>query len=279
MAEIVVAGASGMVGRAVVEALAGRRVSACARAELDVTSAESIRGRVGPGARVVVCCAAWTDVDGAEAQRDAAFRTNAEGPGLLAARCAEVGAALVHLSTDYVFDGRAAAPVATDHPLAPINAYGESKAEGERRVRASGAAHLIVRTSWVYAPWGRNFVRTIARAAAERERLQVVADQRGRPTSALHLARQLVRLVDAGARGTLHVTDGGECTWFELATEVARRVRPACVVEPCATADWPTAARRPAYSVLDVSEAERLLGPMPSWKDNVAEVLSRGGLA
>jgi dTDP-4-dehydrorhamnose reductase len=133
----------------------------------------------------------------------------------------------------------------------------------------------VVRTSWVYAPWGRSFVTTILRLAAERERLRVVDDQRGRPTSALHLGRALVALIDRGARGTLHVTDGGECTWHRLASEIVRRARPGVAVEPCATSAFPTPARRPAYSVLDLTETERLLGPMPPWQDDLAEVLER----
>src|SRR5690606_41203248 len=128
---------------------------------------------------------------------------------------------------------------------------------------------------WLYAPWGKNFVRTIAKLASERPELKVVDDQRGRPTSAEHLARASLALLEGGARGTFHVTDGGECTWFELAREVAAKVAPSCRVVPCTTAEHPRPAKRPAYSVLDLRETEARIGPMPDWRATVASVLAR----
>src|SRR5690606_14409224 len=134
---------------------------------------------------------------------------------------------------------------------------------------------LLIRTSWLYAPWGKNFVLTIARLAKEKPELRVVHDQRGRPTSAEHLARASLALLEAEAHGTFHVTDGGECSWFELAREVARTVAPSCAVHPCTSAEFPRPALRPAYSVLDLSETEARLGPMPDWRANLADALRR----
>jgi dTDP-4-dehydrorhamnose reductase len=224
---------------------------------------------------VVINCAAYTDVDGAEVDESAATAVNGEGVGALAERCREVGALLVHYSTDYVFDGEGTAPYATDHPTRPVNAYGRGKLAGEVALRQAGGEHLLIRTSWLYAPWGKNFVLTIAGLAAERPELRVVDDQRGRPTSAVQLAALSAKLIRARARGTFHVCDGGECTWFDLATEVARLVSPACTVQPCTSAEFPRPAKRPAYSVLDCSAAEAITGPPREWRPMVQETLAR----
>jgi dTDP-4-dehydrorhamnose reductase len=264
----------GMLGRAFAEALEGpfERVSF---PELDLGRSETIAAYVTPGITRVINCAAYTDVDGAEMHEARATAINGEGVGMLAARCREVGATLVHFGTDYVFGGQATEPYRVSAPLAPQGAYGRSKAVGERLLRESGAAHLYVRTSWLYAPWGKNFVRTIAELATKRRELKVVHDQRGRPTSAEHLARATLALSARGMSGTWHVTDGGECTWCELAQEIVRCIGAPCEVHPCSTAEFPRPAPRPAYSVLDLSETESLLGEMPDWRAQVADVLSR----
>ena len=196
-----------------------------------------------------------------------------DAPGLLATRCRVAKATLVHYSTDYVFNGRAQEPYPVDAPRDPVNAYGRTKALGEENIERAGGGYLIVRTSWLYAPWGKNFVRTIARAAAQRDSLRVVDDQRGRPTSSTHLAASTLGLIESGATGMFHVTDGGECTWFDLAAAIVANVDPSCRVEPCTTDEYPTPAARPEYSVLDVSLTEQRLGPMPDWRQNLAEVL------
>jgi dTDP-4-dehydrorhamnose reductase len=188
-------------------------------------------------------------------------------------RAREIGATLVTFGTDYVFDGRSARPYAVDHPRAPQNAYGRSKALGEQLVEQSGAAHLSVRTSWLYAPWGNNFVLMMARLTRERDVVRVVDDQRGRPTSAQHLARTTLSLVEAGVLGTFHVTDGGECTWHGLATVIRDHLRHDCTIEPVTSAEFPRPAPRPPYSVLDLSATEALLGPMPSHRQSVAAAL------
>ena len=268
----------GMVGRAfaaVLDADASVQWRGVSRAELDLADAAGVAAFEGDGADVVICCAAYTDVDGAEADPALAKRVNGEAVGELARRCASAGATLVHFSTDYVFDGSGAAPYPIDAPIEPLNVYGQSKALGEQLVREAGPDHLLVRTSWVYAPWGKNFVRTMARLTRERDALKVVDDQRGRPTSAEHLARTTWALFAGGARGTYHVTDGGECTWYELARHVQERTGADCALTPCTTADFPTPARRPAYSVLDLSGTEARVGPLGDWRAHVTDVLSR----
>jgi dTDP-4-dehydrorhamnose reductase len=195
----------------------------------------------------------------------AAWATWLKGPA--------VGAVMVHFSTDYVFDGKASTPYAVDHPLCPVNAYGRSKAAGELALRASGAEHLIVRTSWLYAPWGENFVRTILRLCEQRDEIAVVGDQRGRPTSATYLARRSLESLHAGARGTYHVTDGGECTWYELACAIRELSGATCHVRPCTSNEFPRPAPRPKFSVLDLGSTEALLGPSRCFRDNLREVV------
>lgn len=274
---IVLVGADGMLGRAFAELFARRGIDVrpALYPAIDLARPETIAPAVGDETRLVVSCAAYTDVDGAETNEAAARAVNATGIGHLAAHAARIGATLVHFGTDYVFGGEGRAPYPVEAPLAPLGAYGRTKAEGERLLRASGAAHLYVRTSWLYAPWAKNFVRTIAAAARARPELRVVDDQRGRPTSAEHLARTTLSLLERGERGTWHVTDGGECTWFELAQETVRLTGAACRVVPCTTAEYPRPAPRPAYSVLDLSATEAALGPMPDWRENLAEVVAR----
>lgn len=249
----------------------------------DLTSDASVaeqfaRARYG----LVINCAAWTDVDGAETREAAATEVNAHGPRRLAQACRASGALLLHYSTDYVFDGQGTVPYPTDAPTAPLNAYGRSKALGEEMIVDSGCKYLIARASWLYAPWAKNFVRTIADLCGKRDHLRVVDDQRGRPTSAESLARRSLALAlrsSGGAasekrRRIYHVTDGGECTWWELAALIATTLGATTRVERCTSAEFVRPARRPSYSVLDISETEALLGPAPSWQDEVKRVLA-----
>lgn len=276
-ARVLLVAPEGMLGRSWAQLLEARGI-ACEGVQFpgfDLTDRDAVGSLDLDRFDLVVNCSGWTDVDGAEAQERAATAVNGDGVGWLARRCADLGRMLVHYSTDYVFDGHGTRPYAVDAPVAPINAYGRSKQVGEARIASAGCSHLLVRTSWLYAPWGHNFVRTMARLGRERDRLRVVDDQRGRPTSAEHLARASLALLEHGASGTVHVTDGGECSWFELARYVVGRIAPACEVEPCQSHEFPRPAPRPTYSVLDLAATEALLGPMPSWQDNVADVLDR----
>ncbi|BAM02579.1 dTDP-4-dehydrorhamnose reductase [Phycisphaera mikurensis] len=227
------------------------------------------------GLRAVVNAAAYTRVDEAEAEEELATTVNGRAVGALARRCGDAGVRLVHVSTDYVFDGRRDTPYPVDHPLNPRSAYGRSKAAGEAALAASGAASLCVRTGWLHGPGGRCFVRTIRDALPRRPKLHVVADQRGRPTGAASLARLLLDLLGAGARGTFHGTDGGEATWFGVARAVAGRYGRGADVLPAETREFARPARRPAYSVLDLAATEALLGPRPPWTVALADTLDR----
>jgi dTDP-4-dehydrorhamnose reductase len=275
-APILLIGVRGMLGRAFRELLqgAGRPFEGVDLPQVDAADPTQVAALFRRSWSAVVNCAAFTNVDAAEADEAAAMRGNATAPRILAEACATTDVPLLHFSTDYVFNGKAQVPYRRDAPLAPLGAYGRSKAAGEQAVRAAGGRHLIVRTSWLYAPWGNNFVRTMARLTRDQPSLKVVDDQRGRPTSAEHLAAAALALLDRGATGTLHVTDGGECTWYELTLAIAQTLDRTCAIRPCTTDEFPRPAPRPAYSVLDLSETEALLGPMPDWRGNLGRVLA-----
>lgn len=255
-----VAGAGGQLGADLLAVL-GPAARGLTRAHLDVTDGAAVRKAVGdwalatrdlPGRRAIFNAAAWTDVDGAETDEEAAYAANATAPAHLALAAESVGAALVHVSTDYVFAGDATAPYeVTDEP-GPRSAYGRTKLAGEHAVLAASSASYVVRTAWVYGATGRNFVKTMAKLERERETLSVVDDQRGSPTWSHDLAQGLVALARSGAPGGVyHCTNGGETTWCGFARAVFEELGadPARVT-PCTTADYPRPAPRPAYSVL-----------------------------
>lgn len=273
---IIVLAGGGMLGRAVIAALRARGASPVTadRPAFDLTSPASIRRAVDRPA-LVINCAAYTNVDGAEQSPDLAMQVNAAGVAVLARRCNEVDALLVHYSTDYVFDGQASGPYPPHHPKRPINTYGRSKSAGEDEIAASGADFLLLRTSWLYAPWGRNFVRTIGKHAAQQPALRVVNDQTGRPTSAEQLAETTVAMVAAGARGIHHATDAGSCTWFQFASAIVGGLALSTRIEPCTTADFPRPAARPVYSVLDTTSTDSLIGPRRPWTSALSDVLPR----
>ncbi|MFN2427096.1 MAG: dTDP-4-dehydrorhamnose reductase [Candidatus Binatia bacterium] len=240
----------------------------------DLTKPETVAPWLTDGVRTVINCSAYTDVDGAETNEALATAINGAGVALLASHCARLGATLLHFSTDYVFDGRASSPYTVDHPISPVNAYGRSKAAGEKAIADSGCDHLIARTSWLYAPWAKNFVLTMVALGRDKPSLRVVNDQVGRPTSAQYLAERSLALLSQDARGTFHVTDGGSCSWYELASAVMKETGSSCRVEPCASEEFVRPATRPAYSILELSKTEELLGTSTDWRDNVAEVLA-----
>jgi dTDP-4-dehydrorhamnose reductase len=268
---IVLIAPSGMLGTAFVRRFeaSGAKYQALDHPDFDITDKNAVNTRI-KAADLIINCAAWTDVDGAETNEAAATKVNGEGVANLAARAKTLDATLIHYSTDYVFNGQATEPYPVDAPLDPINAYGRSKAAGEQALKASGAKHLLIRTSWLYAPWGKNFVLTIAKLAKEKDKLRVVNDQRGRPTSSEHLAATSLKLYEQGVQGTYHVTDGGECTWYELAKHIAAIVNPNCTVEPCTSEEFPRPAKRPTYSVLDLRDSEQLVSFTDLWPTNVS---------
>lgn len=272
---VLLLGATGMLGRSWRRLLEARAIAhdALARPQLDLMRPQTIREHVTDAYDLVVNAAAWTDVDGAESDEAGATRANAHAVEEIAALCARHGARLITYSTDYVFSGHASSPYPVDAPIDPVNAYGRSKALGERLLADAGAEHLLIRTSWVYAPWGKNFVRTIRSLAFSRDELSVVDDQRGRPTSATRLAENSLELYLRGALGAWHLCDGGECSWFQFAQEIVARTGAACLVSPCPSDAFPRPAKRPAYSTLDLTPTEALLGPLAPWRQSLQETL------
>ena len=238
---------------------------------------------------VIVNAAAYTDVERAEAEPELARMINARGAGAVAAAAAASGARVIQLSTDYVFDGTSALAYREDAATNPLNAYGRSKLEGERLVREAGADHLIVRTSWLYSPFGTNFVSTMLEAARKRDVLNVVDDQRGSPTSALELADALLMILERWAGGssagigeTFHLTGTGSASWFELAEHIfgvsAALGLPSAGVRPIKAESWPTKATRPPNSVLDSSKFDATYSyRMPHWRQSVADVVGAIG--
>lgn len=236
--------------------------------------------RVAPA--IVVNAAAYTAVDKAEDDVDAAFRTNAEAPGVLARACALRDIPFVHYSTDYVFDGQGSRPYREDDPTAPLGVYGASKLAGEDAVRSVGGRHLILRTAWVYGRHGHNFMKTMLRLGADRDELRVVADQVGTPTPAALIAdvtAELLGLRDAPS-GTFHLTPRGETSWHGFAEAIFEEalarglISRAPKVIPIATSDYPTRARRPGYSRLDIGRLEQVLGHvLPEWRAGLQQVL------
>jgi dTDP-4-dehydrorhamnose reductase len=232
----------------------------------------------------VVNAAAFTAVDRAEQERENAQRANAQSPAVIAAWCAANTVPLVHYSTDYVFDGQGTAPYLEDAPTAPLGVYGETKLAGEQAIRASGAQHLILRTAWVYASHGTNFLRTMLRVGADRDELRVVADQVGTPTPAALIAdvtAQLLRQRTAATSGTWHLTAAGQTTWhgfaesiFEEAVAAGLLARAPRVV-PITTAEYPTPAQRPAYSRLSIDKLQQDFGiVLPEWRVGLQRVIA-----
>ena len=281
LAPILLIGASGMLGRAwrntlqtpTPDAPSAIQHDCPSHQELDLANPSTIDRWVTDRYRTVINCAAYTDVDGAETDTDQAMRMNGDAVGYLAQRCAQAGSMLVHYSTDYVFNGQSETPYRTDQRRDPINAYGQSKAAGEQAIEAAGCQSLMIRTSWLYAPWGNNFVKTILKLTQSRDEIRVVNDQRGRPTDVVKLARNTASLLEHDAGGIFHVTDGGECTWYDFACEIVKLSGHNCRVEPCTSDEFPRPAPRPAYSVLDLAQTESLIGPMDHWNINLASTI------
>ncbi|PTM41700.1 dTDP-4-dehydrorhamnose reductase [Bosea sp. 124] len=288
---VVVTGREGQVGRALAEraSAAGVTVVTIGRPELDLERPETI-GRAFAASRpdVVVNAAAYTAVDLAESEETVAVRVNAVGAGEIAAAARSLGLPLIQISTDYVFDGRLDRPYREDDATGPVSAYGRSKLAGEQAVAAATQDHAILRTAWVYSPFGRNFVRTMLRLGQERAEVSVVADQIGSPTSALDMAdavlavaRNLVsRPEDASLRGVFHMAAQGEASWAEVAEAVfADAVAGGCQpvnVRRIATADYPTPARRPANSRLDGRKLASAHGiSLPQWRGSLAACVAR----
>jgi dTDP-4-dehydrorhamnose reductase len=286
---IAVTGLHGQVVTSLIERGAGRaEIIPLGRPELDLADGASVaRAMERAACDAVINAAAYTAVDKAEQEADLAFRINAEGAEHVARAAAKLGAPLLHLSTDYVFDGAKDSAYREDDPTGPTGAYGRSKLEGERRALAAHDNSVILRTAWVYSPFGANFVRTMLRLGEMRDEVSVVADQFGNPTSALDIAAALLdvaeRLLadsDPHLRGVFHMTGDGEASWADLAeatfAAVKRHGRRPVRVKRIATADYPMPAQRPANSRLDSSKLRRLFGvTLPPWRGSLDACVER----
>ena len=267
--KILVAGATGQLGSLLPEALAGHRVEALDRDRLDVADLGSVRDAVGSTRpQLVVNAAAWNRVDDAETDREGAFRGNALGPRNLALATAEAGIPLLHVSTDYVFDGRAGRPYHEYDAPCPLSVYGRSKLAGETAVRELNPRHFVVRTAWLYAPGHPNFPTTMIRLGRGGP-VRVVDDQVGSPTYAPHLAHAIARLVATGAFGTWHLAGAGQTSWFGLTRRLFERMGLGSEVTAVSTAEFPRPAPRPACSAL-VSIQDPPIA-LPTWEQGVDE--------
>jgi dTDP-4-dehydrorhamnose reductase len=288
---VVVTGRQGQVVCSLAERTAGTDIEivALGRPELDLAgpSREIVAAISNAKPDIVVSAAAYTHVDKAETERELAFSVNEQGARVVARAAREAGVPLIHLSTDYVFDGGKPAPYVEDDPTGPMGVYGASKLAGEHAVLAEHSDSVVLRTAWVYSPFGANFVKTMLRLAGDRDEIAVVADQLGNPSSALDIAdgiiavaRNLATSSDSGRRGLFHMAGTGEATWAEFAEGIfaASKARggPTANVRRIASADYPTVARRPANSRLDCGKLARVHGvQLPDWRNSVEQVIGK----
>ena len=288
---MVVTGREGQIVRCLAERASGTDIEiiALGRPELDLAGpgGDIVATIIRAGPDVIVSAAAYTQVDNAETDRDLAFAVNERGPRAIARAACETGVPLIHLSTDYVFDGRKPTPYAENDPTGPNGAYGASKLAGEQAVLAEHTDTVVLRTAWVYSPFGANFLKTMLRLAIDRDEVGVVADQRGNPSSAFDIAdgivsvaRNLVASSDPALRGVFHMAGSGEATWADFAEGIfaasAACGGPTAAVRRIATSDYPTAATRPANSRLDCGRIARVHGvELPDWRNSVERVVAK----
>jgi len=288
---IIVVGKEGQVARSLAERARahGAQAVLVGRPKLDLADPSGIEDAlIDTGGDVIVNAAAYTAVDQAESDRELAEAINGIGAGVVAGAAASMNVPVIHLSTDYVFDGTADRPYREDDPVSPLGVYGASKLLGEEAVAAEAENHVILRTAWVYSPFGKNFVKTMLRLAGEREEVGIVADQRGSPTSALDIAdgiiavsRNLIeRPEDRSLRGLFHMAGTGFATWAEFAAEIfavsSRLGGPSAKVRPIATTDFPTPAKRPANSRLDCTKLKEAHGVvLPPWRSSLEVCVKR----
>ncbi len=287
---LLITGALGQTGTELVRRgrEAGYEIAAFAREDLDISDGGAVARAIADTApAAVINAAAYTAVDRAESEPEAAWAVNSLAPGFIARACHEAGIPMLHISTDYVFDGMGSMPYLEDAPISPQGVYGSTKAAGEEAVRRATPHHIILRTSWVFSAHGHNFVKTMLRLAGERDELNVVDDQRGCPTGAGDIADALLTIAGLALKtpgdqafpwGTYHFSNRGETSWCGFARAIvegsATRGGRKVEVRGIATADYPTPARRPAYSVLDCGKIQRTFGIIPrAWEDALAETL------
>jgi len=263
--KILLTGRNGQVGWELERALAPLgEVVATDRSALDLEYSDSIREAIrNLRPDVIVNAAAYTAVDKAESEPELAMQINGIAPGVLAEEAKRRAILLVHFSTDYIFDGTKSGPYAEDDAPNPLNVYGKTKLEGERRIAASGCRHLVLRTSWVYAPRGKNFFLTMAKKALQGDPLRVVSDQHGAPTEARFIAETSCKAIERSAEGAFNVAASGQTTWHGFASAIVAHLGARTSVEPIPSSAYPTPARRPAYSVLDLSKITRAMAAQP----------------
>ncbi len=280
--KVLVLGARGMLGRDLVPLVSRKHEVSCKDIQdFDITDRQIALNQIGAcRPDWVINAAAYTDVDGCESKAELAFAVNAEGARNVALGCARADCRLIHLSTDYVFDGESRTPYPIEGVSPnPRNVYGASKLQGERYVQESLEEHLILRTAWMYGKHGKNFVDTIVRLGKEKEELRVVNDQRGSPTFTRDLSEAILRLLEEKARGIVHVTNSGECTWFDFARRILELALPERKVRviPISSKELARPAARPPYSVLDCSRYESITGlKIRHWEEALKEYLSAG---
>lgn len=287
---ILVTGANGQLGTELRNITAGSRnryifsdvisLPGVETVNLDITNIEAIRiicesERID----VIVNCAAYTNVDKAEDDTQMAMLINSTAAGNLARVAEERGATLIHISTDYVFNGRTAIPYKEDHPTAPLGVYGSTKLAGEKEIEKSGCRWIILRTAWLYSPYGRNFVKTMRQLTAERDSLKVVFDQVGTPTYARDLASLIATIIDRGMldrTGIYHFSNEGAISWYDFAKAICELCGNTCDIKPCHTGEYPTKAVRPHFSVFDKTKVKETFGiAIPYWKDSLKDCIDR----
>jgi dTDP-4-dehydrorhamnose reductase len=274
--KLLVTGAAGMLGRDVMLAAgnAGHDVVGFGRTELDVTDPTALAKKLDlERPDVVINCAAWTDVDGAEASEQAAFAVNGTGAGNVAGAAAEVGASVVYVSSDYVFDGAKGAPYVESDQPAPLSAYGRTKLAGEEATVAANKRHFVVRSAWLFGIGGPNFVETMLRLAGSGNEVLVVRDQVGSPTYTWHLAYGIVRLIEGLEFGIHHMAAAGQCSWYDFAREIFEQAKVECKVLSITTEEFGRPAPRPTFSAL-TSQREHAIR-LPSWQDGLAGYLAQ----
>lgn len=284
MKRFALVGAGGMLaGMVKKSAPAGCRITEFDLPDFDLTNRDQVLATLGAGGfDAILNCAAYTNVDGCEAEEALANRVNGAGPGFLAEAAQASGATLVHVSTDYVFSGTATAPYTEDASVGPQSAYGRTKLAGEDAILHSGLPrYFIIRTSWLFGPGGKNFVETVLRLAGERDELGIVADQVGSPTFTADLAAAIFRLLDTRAYGVYHFANSGHCSWFEFAREITRQalglglLERVPIIKPLTTKEYPLPARRPAYSVLATDKVSAATGiGIPAWQEALKRYLT-----
>jgi dTDP-4-dehydrorhamnose reductase len=276
--KLLIVGADGQLGTDMARLLAPlAAVTALTLHDLDITDRTSLKQAI-ESARpdVVVNCAAYTAVDRAETEQDAAYRVNVLGARNVAQAAERIGARVVYFSTDYVFDGTATQPYDEDAPTGPLSVYGRTKLLGEQATREANPDHLILRLAWLYGSTGHNFVRTVLRLAREKNQLRIVDDQVGCPTFTEDVVRQLWTAIEDGCSGTYHCVNTGQASWYEFASQIVRLSGNTVPVVPITSAEYPTAARRPAFSALSDCHLElERLNIMRPWQDALQDCMVR----